>query len=340
MTNTPASVAVVQSLADLIRANITESIDGCWEWQGRRNARGYGSVWCKDTKKSRATHRAMYEATKGEIPDGLVVDHLCCNTSCCNPDHLEAVTPLENTLRGDSYPEICAHGHPMTPENTEWRKKGHQRQCRECRRQSSRRLRARNTAERLARLNGKQPPVVKVTQADRDAAADWLFSHDMPSDLAEAQMRKGHLDGHVLVQAFARHRRRLAFQRPGVDDAIALDAYRAAVAWIASDSWDGCSDCIEILRLARSVDMHSYANADDMAAALKRLRDLTGHTKRKEPKPAPDAALRSALEAIKAEAQSATSSDGKERDPWAIGRILKMADNALAAATNGETSHG
>lgn len=27
------------------------------------------------------------------------VDHLCFNPSCCNPDHLEAVTPQENKRR-------------------------------------------------------------------------------------------------------------------------------------------------------------------------------------------------------------------------------------------------
>lgn len=43
-----------------------------------------------------------------------------------------------------------------------------------------------------------------------------------------------------------------------------------------------------------------------------------------------------ALRAIKAEAKCATSSDGKERDPWAIGRVLKIAENALLTDTKGE----
>lgn len=43
--------------------------------------------------------------------------------------------------------------------------------------------------------------------------------------------------------------------------------------------------------------------------------------------------LRAVVEAIKSEASAATSSDGKERDPWAIGRILKMADRALSTLT-------
>ncbi|MGL4650278.1 MAG: HNH endonuclease [Caldilineaceae bacterium] len=30
---------------------------------------------------------------------GLQVDHLCATPSCCNPDHLDLVTPSENSRR-------------------------------------------------------------------------------------------------------------------------------------------------------------------------------------------------------------------------------------------------
>jgi len=49
-------------------------------------------------------HRLAYERARGPIPDGLVIDHLCRNRWCCNPDHLEAVTNEENILRGFSPP--------------------------------------------------------------------------------------------------------------------------------------------------------------------------------------------------------------------------------------------
>ena len=47
-------------------------------------------------------HRAAYELTLGEIPDGYVLDHICKNRACCNPYHLEPITQRENILRGNN----------------------------------------------------------------------------------------------------------------------------------------------------------------------------------------------------------------------------------------------
>jgi hypothetical protein len=46
----------------------------------------------------RAAHRVRFEAATGHTPE--VLDHLCRNRWCCNPEHLEAVSPAVNVRRG------------------------------------------------------------------------------------------------------------------------------------------------------------------------------------------------------------------------------------------------
>lgn len=47
-------------------------------------------------------HRLIYTMLIGEIPEGMVLDHLCRNRRCVNPHHLEPVTVKENTHRGEA----------------------------------------------------------------------------------------------------------------------------------------------------------------------------------------------------------------------------------------------
>lgn len=115
-----------------IEAKATVTSDGCWEWGGYIGTHGYGSITYKNERL--LVHRLAYETMKGPIPADKVIDHLCRNRWCVNPDHLEVVTQRENVHRGDAGPTLfCKRGHERTPENTIVHLNG-DRQCRICRR--------------------------------------------------------------------------------------------------------------------------------------------------------------------------------------------------------------
>lgn len=108
---------------------------GCWEWTAGKN-NGYG-VFFPTKGNTRQAHRYSYEQLVGPIPEGLVIDHLCRNHSCVNPEHLEPVTNQVNLLRGIGFAATksaqthCVRGHEFTTENTYvW---DNRRYCRKCR---------------------------------------------------------------------------------------------------------------------------------------------------------------------------------------------------------------
>lgn len=90
---------------------------GCWLWLGACTAAGYGQI--RMNGKAVYTHRLAYETSKGKIPKGKAIDHLCRVPCCANPAHLEVVTHGENQRRGlkGRLKTQCKRGHPWIPEN-------------------------------------------------------------------------------------------------------------------------------------------------------------------------------------------------------------------------------
>lgn len=143
----PARLVGTQTAEEYVEAHVDRSggPDACWPYDGPTNPEGYGLVHVEKRSRSAAgtsdrAHRIAYEAVhgRGSIPDGFHVDHTChwrdlsclggpscLHRRCCNPTHLEAVEPRENSSRNAW--GACEAGHPSTAQ--EFRVT---RVCRDC----------------------------------------------------------------------------------------------------------------------------------------------------------------------------------------------------------------
>lgn len=111
----------------------------CHEWTGAHDQNGY-SKFQLERGRPVAAHRFAYQLEVSELGPAVVLDHLCRNVGCVNPDHLEPVSQAENIRRGlwgihnaeQRARTHCHAGHEFTPENTADNGKGG-RACRICR---------------------------------------------------------------------------------------------------------------------------------------------------------------------------------------------------------------
>lgn len=97
----------VSSIEDRFWVNITKKGD-CWIWSGPID-KGYGRLYYEG--KGYQAHRWSYEQHKHvRLTKKDTLDHLCRNTLCCNPEHLEKVSLIENIERQHLY-------HALVSEN-------------------------------------------------------------------------------------------------------------------------------------------------------------------------------------------------------------------------------
>lgn len=91
--------------------NIKKDESGCWLWTGAGSGKfynkedgsgGYGMLRIRG--EHYMAHRWAYEQKHNiKLTSEDTLDHLCRNTRCVNPDHLEKVTLTENIKRMHLY---------------------------------------------------------------------------------------------------------------------------------------------------------------------------------------------------------------------------------------------
>lgn len=86
----------------------TKMPNGCWEWQRSTMNSGYGRIYT-GFHRDVSAHRAAFIVWNGEIPDGLIVMHVCDNRLCINPAHLKLGTKRDNSR------DMVAKGRNVSP---------------------------------------------------------------------------------------------------------------------------------------------------------------------------------------------------------------------------------
>lgn len=162
-TTIPIDVAwITQRLINRFMSKVRAS-GTCLLWTGGDDGGGYGKFRIGPRKYM--AHRVAYViANHADIEEGMVIDHLCRNHGCVNPDHLDVVTISENnrrgfaasgpTMRALARSGLCARGHDMSLPSA-WYDHPSGRTCRQC-------LRARAARYATARKERSAPRLANV----------------------------------------------------------------------------------------------------------------------------------------------------------------------------------
>ena len=145
----PANTEIIPASEDIAKlssrfwAKVDRRLNGCWTWRAALQRNGYGTFGVG--RKMVPAHRVAWALANGSIPFGMNVDHLCRNRSCVRPDHLEAVTSRENSLRG-AHPQFTAHrelrctrGHDLSTDDAYAVMANGGKRCKECQRMRNKR---------------------------------------------------------------------------------------------------------------------------------------------------------------------------------------------------------
>lgn len=84
------------AIASAIGLDVKVTDSGCHEWQRTISADGYPQFRYGSKKKYTQVHRLSLEAKLRRPLGAQTAHHICANTRCVNPDHLQQATHREN----------------------------------------------------------------------------------------------------------------------------------------------------------------------------------------------------------------------------------------------------
>jgi hypothetical protein len=170
---------------------------GCLPWTDPL-ADGYGNIW--DGLRSVGAHQFSWALAYGEPPgdERTHLDHLCHTYSlscaggvtcphrrCVNPDHLEWVTPAENTRRALIH-ESCDRGHRWDEQQPIIGPDGNRR-CRICQRDRENgyyeQWRLRTPVKQRVPAAGERHPRAKLTEAAVREIRDLSLPHPVIAEM-------------------------------------------------------------------------------------------------------------------------------------------------------------